>query len=315
MADHYTAANAPRYRTSTPVAGRFGAVPLRLPSGAVLLAVAWAVAWSSWEPVRHYTFFPLWLGYILTIDGLTEKVTGSSIWSRSKRGFVGLFAVSAPAWWIFELLNIRLDNWVYQLPHSYSWLSYHAQASLAFSTVIPAVFCTAELVRRYLVGGAIHWLRLAPGPRRLILVSLGGLALLAGCQLFPGQLFPVVWLSLFFLIDPIVTLLGGRSVAGQVRTGRWDTVLVLFVATLWCGFLWEMWNSRSMPRWTYELPYGEWGRVFEMPVLGYGGYLPFGLELYSLYGLVTLLLPAKWAASIRFDRPISSEPEQLERRS
>jgi len=30
--------------------------------------------------------------------------------------------------------------------------------------------------------------------------------------------------------------------------------------------------------------------IFEMPLLGYGGYLPFGLELYALYNLVTGLL-------------------------
>lgn len=34
-------------------------------------------------------------------------------------------------------------------------------------------------------------------------------------------------------------------------------------------------------------PMGEWLHVFEMPLLGYGGYLPFALELYALYHWVS----------------------------
>ena len=315
MVDHYTAAGPRSHEGWRATIRELTAFPVRLPGGALLLIVAWAIAWSSWEPVRYYTFFPLWLGYILTVDGLTAVLSGTSLFARSWRGFLSLFVVSAPAWWLFEILNIRLGNWIYQLPHDYSWLNYHAQASLAFSTVIPAVFCTAELVRSMAIRGKIRFARIDPSPSGLTFISLGGLLLLAACQLLPDLFFPVVWLGLFFLIDPIVTLLGGRSIASQVRYGRWDTVLVLFIATLWCGFLWEMWNSRSMPRWTYQLPYAETRRLFEMPLLGYGGYFPFGLELYSLYALIALVLPIKWVAALRFDRPAKDRDDESARRS
>jgi hypothetical protein len=141
-------------------------------------------------------------------------------------------------------------------------------------------------------------------------MAVGGLLMLLFSQIWPAAFFPLVWLSLFFLLDPIVTLLGGRSIAAQVRIGRWDTVVVLFVATLWCGFLWEMWNSRAMPKWTYELTYAEWFRLFEMPILGFGGYLPFGLELYSLYRLATLRLPDRYVADLRFDEPAEADSER-----
>jgi len=43
-----------------------------------------------------------------------------------------------------------------------------------------------------------------------------------------------------------------------------------------------MWNYYSFPKWVYHTPGTGFLRVFEMPLLGYGGYVPFGLELYAL---------------------------------
>lgn len=270
--------------------------------GVLLMLAAWATAWSGWEPYRYYTFFPLWLGYTLLVDGVTAARYGTSLFERGRAAFVALFLVSAPAWWLFELLNFQLGNWEYVLPRPYSWLAHHALASLAFSTVIPAVFCTSELVRAALVRRPIRWLTWAPGRTGLIAIAVsGGVALLL-TQLVPSLFFPLVWLGLFFMFDPVARLTGRPSIAGQVAHGRWDTVVVLWVAALWCGFLWEMWNSRAMPKWTYELPYAEWFRVFEMPILGYSGYLPFGLELYALYRIVSGVLPAGLVADLRFDR-------------
>ena len=270
--------------------------------GALLMLAAWTTSWSDWEPYRFYTFFPLWLGYTLLVDGLTAARFGTSLLERSRVAFVVLFFVSAPAWWIFEILNIRLANWNYLIPVDYGWLAYHALASLAFSTVIPAVFCTAELVRATIVRGPVRWLRLAPERSGLIAIVVAGAVALLLTQLFPTYFFPLVWLGLFFIFDPINRLAGRPSIASQVAERRWDTFVVLAVATVWCGFLWEMWNSRAMPKWTYEIPAAEWLHVFEMPILGFGGYIPFGLELYALYRLVTALLPAGWIADLRFDR-------------
>jgi hypothetical protein len=39
----------------------------------------------------------------------------------------------------------------------------------------------------------------------------------------------------------------------------------------------------------------DFARVFEMPLLGYGGYLPFALELFALYHLIVGFLRPKRA--------------------
>ena len=60
----------------------------------------------------HWGFFPLWLGYCLTVDALTYYRTGTSLWTRS-----GCINTSAFSWFCrfggFEAINWRLANWHY----------------------------------------------------------------------------------------------------------------------------------------------------------------------------------------------------------
>lgn len=80
--------------------------------------------------------------------------------------------------------------------------------------------------------------------------------------------------------------LGHRSLADYTASGNWRPVLALMLGTLICGFFWEFWNYYGYPRWVYHVPPFEFLYIFEMPLLGYGGYLPFGLELFAMYHLV-----------------------------
>ncbi|HBH80389.1 MAG TPA: hypothetical protein DDY39_11240, partial [Nitrospira sp.] len=50
------------------------------------------------------------------------------------------------------------------------------------------------------------------------------------------------------------------------------------LAALICGIFWELWNWKSLAHWEYALPFVHRFPLFEMPLLGYAGYLPFGLE-------------------------------------
>jgi hypothetical protein len=47
-----------------------------------------------------------------------------------------------------------------------------------------------------------------------------------------------------------------------------------------------MWNYFSLARWTYTIPFVQRFHLFEMPIVGYGGYLPFGLECLAVGSLV-----------------------------
>lgn len=272
-------------------------------AGLALVAASWGASWSGATPLAQHSFFPLWFGYILVVDAVVLHRSGSSLLTRGRRHFILLFVASIPLWWLFEALNARLDNWSYQLPHRYSWFAYHAEATLAFSTVVPALFETAELYRTFGAGGdARRRFALPLSNSGWTLISMSGAVMLALVLIAPRVFFPLVWIGLFFLVDPIVRRVGGSSIASQVESGNWSTVRILCAAGLTCGFFWEMWNVRAMPKWSYDIAYAEFAHLFEMPLLGYGGYLPFALETYAIVRLLDRAFGMWPPGYLRFDR-------------
>jgi hypothetical protein len=259
--------------------------------GLVLVAVFWLLNWGLDGMRTHWLFFPLWLGYCLTVDGLSFARTGDSLLVRNRRAYFGLFVASVPAWWLFELINERTRNWIYLDDGSIGPLEHALLASLAFSTVIPAVFGTAELVASF---GWVRRLRTGPclGPAPVVLGGFffGGITMLALTLLWPRYFFPFVWLSVFFILEPLNHALGNRTLLADTARGDWRAVAALAVGVVICGFFWEFWNYRSFPKWIYDVPLVGIGRVFEMPVLGYGGYPPFALELFALYHFLAGIL-------------------------
>jgi hypothetical protein len=102
-----------------------------------------------------------------------------------------------------------------------------------------------------------------------------GLALIG---IFPDQLFALLWVSPLLIVLSVQGLTGRRTLLYPLRSGDWRPVVVPALAALACGFFWETWNYFSLARWTYTIPFVQRFHLFEMPILGYGGYLPFGLE-------------------------------------
>ena len=255
--------------------------------GLFMICVAWPLNWALPGLRTHLLFFPLWLGYALAVDALVLRRRGTSILSRSPRDFALLFVYSAPAWWLFEAFNWRTQNWEYLGADEFGGFTYFLLTTLSFSTVMPAVFETAELVR------SATWMpRLSAGPRLaptrpLLLAMLGvGLTMVALSMSLPQYFYPLLWGSAFFLAEPINAWRGRPSLLKYLERGDWRPVAALALGALVCGFFWELWNFYSYPKWTYHTPGVEFLHVFEMPLLGFLGYPPFGLELYALAHLI-----------------------------
>ncbi|HUF38605.1 MAG TPA: hypothetical protein VMN57_08780 [Anaerolineales bacterium] len=277
-------------------AARLAGFPAHGWIGLGLVAVIWPANWilSASAPVTAYLFFPLWLGYALAIDAVNLARRGTSLLERSVKKYVGLFLVSAPAWWLFEVLNWRMQNWRYEGRELFTDVEYFFFSSLSFSTVIPAVFGTAEFIAGTRFGRrAIRGPRLGPDARTTRFFALLGLITFALMIAWPNLFFPFFWLSLYFILAPVNVWLGHRSLSERTRHGDWRPVVALWLGTLICGFFWEMWNWYSYPKWIYVVPWADFLHVFEMPLLGYGGYPPFGMEIFALYHLVVGLLGGK----------------------
>lgn len=256
--------------------------------GVILIILFWYINWNLEGLRTHWAFFPLWLGYALFIDGLVFRINGDSLISRSYKKFILLFFISAPAWWLFELFNSITHNWQYIGKEYFSDLEYFLLASLSFSTVMPAVFETAELLSASSKFDKFrNRKKFNPTKKVLWGFIFTGLFFLLMIVLFPNLFFPFVWATVLLILEPVNYFLGNKTLFDYWKTGNWKPLISLALGCLICGFFWEMWNYYSYPKWVYHLPIAEFLHVFEMPVLGYLGYLTFPLELFSIYHFIT----------------------------
>ncbi len=270
---------------------RIAGYPAHLYVGLALAGLFWMASWMHVGVFGEYAFFPQWLGYILTVDALVKLRKGTSLLTAAPLHFVALFLLSAPIWWIFEGLNNFVMNWHYLTDRAYSVEQVIAISTVDFSTVIPAIFETTELVLTFSFMERLRsGVRLDLTPRvAWVLMYLGALAF-AAVILLPQIAFAFTWLWVVLIADPLNWLRGRNSLLRQVARGDWHIVVGLAAAGLICGFFWEMWNSLAMPKWYYTVPVVGFAKIFEMPLLGYGGYIPFAWELYALYQLLLGIL-------------------------
>jgi hypothetical protein len=257
--------------------------------GLLLAAVSWLLAWTrfQWfETLQAYTFFPLWLGYIISINSMTYTRMGHCLLSARPRYFLALFPVSSLFWWFFEYLNRFVQNWHYQGVDNFSTGEYILHASLCFSTVLPAVQSTEEYLSSFprLVEPLKNWRQVVvhrPALWGWLLLSFAA-PCLAAISIYPDYLFPMLWVAPFLIITAVQAVCGDKTLFHGLSGGDWRLVWLPALAALICGFFWEMWNFRSLAHWEYSVPFVQRFHLFAMPVLGYGGYLPFGLECMAV---------------------------------
>jgi hypothetical protein len=254
--------------------------------GVILLPLLWFMAWTRFEwfaSFQRYTFTPLWLCYIIIVNGLTFRRSGYSLVTHRPGLLAALFPVSAFFWWFFEYLNRFVANWYYVGGGTLSGERYFFEATLAFSTVLPAVLSTRELLLTFPVFSRPFRRTVSlPMDSRAgrFLPGLIGLAALSLVGVFPEYLFPFLWVAPLLLWHSLQELRGYRNrVAGGIIRGDWTLFWVSAAAALVCGIFWETWNYWSLAKWIYSIPLVDRFPVFEMPLLGYAGYLPFGLEI------------------------------------
>lgn len=265
-------------------------------AGLLLVAVSWVLAWNrfSWfSLLQPYTYFPLWLGYIIAVNGLCEKRTSESLLTREPLFFLALFPASGVFWWYFEYLNRFVQNWHYSGVADFSTFEYVVHATVCFSTVLPAVLSTKELLAGFprLLRPFTGWIRLdfsksSRGRRTAALIfAVTGLALLL-LPVLPEFLFPFLWVSPLFIISGLQILRGKETIFALLKQGDWRIIITSALAALVCGFFWEMWNWHSLAHWEYSISFVQRFHIFEMPVPGYAGYLPFGLECTAVAHLL-----------------------------
>jgi len=263
-------------------------LPLHGWIGFLLITVFWYLNWNLEGLRTNILFFPLWFGYILAVDAFVYLRKGTSLLTRSKKKFISLFLISAPAWWLFELINWRTQNWFYDGRQYFTNTEYAILATISFSTVMPAVFSTAELVSTFKWTNKYKMKKhLKINDSTVVNIFLIGIIMLGFIIVLPKYFYYLEWIAVYFIIEPINYKLKSRTLIEYIQKGNWQPIISLSVGALICGFFWEMWNYYSYPKWNYSTPMVNFLHIFEMPLLGYIGYIPFGWELFSIYNLVT----------------------------
>ncbi len=260
-------------------------------------ALAWTGSWwvLAWLDVpalalaRRHAFVPLWLGFIVSCCAVVEAWGRASLLRRPREAWA-LFAVSSLFWWFFEYLNRFVGSWDYRGASFDGPWDVVLHGALPFATVLPAVVAAKDVVRAWPRADAAFasWRVVAPRSPRALgwLGVVGGAAGLVCLPVWPTVLFPLVWLAPLLLLTGAQGLLGAPHAFSGLGRGDWRDVLAYALGALLCGVCWEGWNFWSAPKWEYHVPFVSALHVFEMPVLGYGGYVPFGWECAAVVALL-----------------------------
>ncbi len=255
-----------------------------------LLAAEWLMH-RGVQPVATY-FTPIaWTCYLLLADAAVLAIRGRSRLHDQPLQFAQTALLSIPLWLIFEGYNLRLANWTYVgVPEN--WAGTLLGYGWSFATITPAIFETADLVE------AFEWFK-ASRPVRFSRSAERGMVLLGAVSLLvplvaprhvASYLFVLVWLGFVFLLDPINHGLGLPSLLGDLAAGRRNRMYSLLVSGWVCAWLWEFWNYWATAKWRYIFPMFQQWKLFEMPIAGYLGFLPFALECFVMYVTAAWLL-------------------------
>ena len=264
--------------------------------GLLLLALSWTLAWARFPwfaELQAHSFTPLWLAYILVVNALCYRRAGRCLLVNRPGLFLALFPFSAVFWWYFEYLNRFVQNWNYVGVADFTGWQYAFFATLNFTTVLPAVVGTTEWLASHprlnhsrSILPPIHLRRPKAAAWAVLAVAV---ATLGGIGVWPDYLYSFLWVSPLLIILALEVLVHEKSYLSPLTQGDWRPVYLPALAALICGFFWEMWNNWSLAKWEYSVAFVHRFQIFEMPLLGYAGYLPFGLVCVVIAGQIARL--------------------------
>ena len=260
--------------------------------GAAVIVGAELLLFSGSRLVGRWFTPIVWTGYVLLMDAVVRYLTGRSYLTTDRFEGVLVALASVGGWWLFEWYNAP-RFWRGGADLVGVWWQYHnVEPNLflrrvgydwAFATIFPALFLTAAALRATLFRRARVRPRRVPAGLLNLAIAAGAVSVVLPLLAVSAWLVPLVWIGWALLLEPLNARAGRRSWLADLATGDASRVLALLASGLACGVLWEFWNYWALAKWTYTVPYAGELKIFEMPVLGYLGFLPFALECFAMY--------------------------------
>ena len=241
----------------------------------------------------NWAYVPLYWGFTFMLDGIVYKRTGGkSMFNNDPQELLAIGVASVSGWLIFEYLNFFvLEYWYYPKGDLVMDDEFCTYAIFASSALLPLCFewysffnSFPRFVNKYKHGPKISLSK----SFQVILIILAYAALFL-MSFYPTYLCPVIWISPLIIITVALDLLDVWTPFTPIKKGNWTPVLFMALTYLLEGFLLEGQNylsaghANGIPEtnypgyWVYNVPFVNRFHVFEMPVVGFYGYLPFGI--------------------------------------
>ena len=242
---------------------------------------------TMWLASRGVAPFGVWCYHFAWLGTLTA-LAGGLAWRTGRRPMavavaLSLFFWSAPFWYLFEAVNLRLANWYYVFVPAERPLRW-AGMWLAFTTVLPALDLAYRWVRELSRPRAERRRLFRVGPVHRRLAGAAGVAFLALALWRPETFYALVWGAVTLLLEPWNHRRDPEtSLLEDVARGRGDRIGALLVGGLCIGGLWELFNAFATARWIYTVPGLEGVKLFEMPLPGFLGFPVLALDGYVAY--------------------------------
>lgn len=236
--------------------------------GLILFVFGWIAMVIPIQAISQMVYPILWWGFILAVDAISFRRWRESPLISHPRHFFGIIApLSALYWLYFELVNIYYPQWSYT-GITAGIFTNTLLSFISFATVIPAVL-------------EIFWFFHGPVGRQSktnavngkLIFSAVGLAL-AIIPFFSNNFVinQLVWVAPFLIFLPLIRNidLGARFAIFAISAG------------ILSGFFWELFNFWAGGKWEY-LILQTMPHLFEMPILGYVGFIPFAFSTIAIY--------------------------------
>ncbi len=241
----------------------------------------------------HWSDMPLFWGFVLMLDGwVYVRNGGKSLIRNVPQEIVAIGIVSAGGWMLFEYLNFFVHfDWYYPFGNIISQEQFLLYAILISSGLLTVAFEWYSLFQTF----PIFKNRFSNGIKIIIPEKLKNyliylsLFFLIASGIWPNIFFWSLWLAPALLLALVIDKCGVWSPLRAIGQGNWNPVLV-FALTYFCaGLVLECQNyfsaihaadrtitfTTAPAYWQYDLPYINDFHLFEMPVVGFMGYLPF----------------------------------------
>jgi hypothetical protein len=275
-----------------------------------VLVVYWGKL-SKPEWINHWGAIFLFWGITFVLDGLTYRRSGGkSLIADYPSEVIGIGVVSIPGWMIFEYLNLYIQvDWYYPAGDLIPDTQFFLYALLGSSGLLPMAFvlysflCTFKgFKRRYAYGPKISINR---GMKFVLLMASLLFLVLSG--IWDERLFIMLWLAPLGLLSLALIELDIWTPFRPIKEkGDWSALMVFGLCYLFVGFLVEGQNYFSgyhlpgdqvdtfnVDYWKYCIPYVDKFHVFEMPLLGFLGYIPFSIYCWIVWIIFARFLNIK----------------------